>query len=147
MKNELTPLQAEILGVCEGHVAEKGYFPSLRQLAELMGFQSTNAVRQPLLALVKKRRLERYAEGARQKWRLPANKKAENRIAELEAELIAARERASDLGEIARNLHSMMLNAHEAGCRNRDPDQMLRILLDGVNLGWKIRALLEGAKP
>jgi len=51
--------------------------------------------------------------------------------------------RLAELGKIAMSLHGTIRDANEACFRNRDVDQVKRILENAVNLGWKIRALLS----
>jgi hypothetical protein len=51
--------------------------------------------------------------------------------------------RLAELGKIAMSLHGAIRDANEACFRNRDVDQVKRILENAVNLGWRIRAILD----
>lgn len=49
----------------------------------------------------------------------------------------------AELGKIALSLHGAIRDANEACFLNRDVDQVKRVLENAVNLGWKIRSLLN----
>ncbi len=55
----LTPRQAEVLAEVRRFLAEKGYPPSLRELAEVLGVSGTTAVDYHLERLRTKGRIER----------------------------------------------------------------------------------------
>ncbi len=57
----LTKRQRQLLDFIEAHIAENGYPPSIREMAEHMGIRSTNGVNDHLKALERKGYLERKA--------------------------------------------------------------------------------------
>lgn len=61
---DLTPRQRQVLGLVERHSRERGYPPTLRELAAGLGLSGTRAVEKHLAALERKGRLTR-GEGSR----------------------------------------------------------------------------------
>ena len=88
---ELTPVQKKVLRICEKLQDDMDRFPSIRQIVEALGLQSTNSVRPVMHALERKGFLRRDESDQRRGWKLPP-KPANARTEALERVARAARE-------------------------------------------------------
>jgi len=64
-----TPRQAQVLAYIRDHLAQRGYSPSIREIASHLGVRSTYTVTGHLQALVKKGLLRTGGHGMQRTWR------------------------------------------------------------------------------
>lgn len=62
-QDHLTPKQKQILAQIQGFYEQEGYFPSTRELNQLLGLKSSNTVFSHLKSLIKKGYLKKNAKG------------------------------------------------------------------------------------